>query len=76
VFSLIPLHSAKIDKKYKIIEIKGGSNADQRLSDLGLYIGATITLKRSSFGPILVQVLDSTVAIGRKIAQKIYVDEI
>lgn len=76
MFELIPLSRAKKDVQYRVIDMKGGRSANQRLSDLGLYKGALITVEGSIFGPILVRVLDSKVAIGRGLAQKVYVEAI
>ncbi|MBU1118851.1 ferrous iron transport protein A [Patescibacteria group bacterium] len=53
--------------------VRCGRNFTKRLSDLGLFDGALVTiLKNDSFGPIILKVLGSKIALGRGEAEKIY----
>jgi len=73
----MPLSMANKDKLLKIINIVGGRNVKQRLSALGLYPGSVIKMITNDFGgPLIVEVNNSKIAIGRGMAQKILVNEI
>lgn len=73
---MVPLTDAKESAKCRVMRIMGGKGAILRLSELGVYEGAVIIAKRTGAGPVLIQVLDSTIALGRGLAQKIQVEEI
>lgn len=74
---MMPLSMANKDKLLKIINIVGGRNVKQRLSALGLYPGSVIKMITNDFGgPLIVEVNNSKIAIGRGMAQKILVNEI
>jgi ferrous iron transport protein A len=61
----------------KIVEIHGGRGLCRRLAELGFSIGGTIRLVKShSPGPVVVEVRDSRVAIGRGVAMKVMVEEV
>ncbi|RLE07088.1 MAG: ferrous iron transport protein A [Candidatus Aminicenantes bacterium] len=74
----IPLVFAPPEKKLKIIEIQGGHRLRKRLFDMGFHKGDEIILDMRGVlrGPILVRRVssDTSVAIGRGIAQKILVE--
>jgi ferrous iron transport protein A len=63
--------------KAKVINIRGGAGIRQRLSQMGIHPGDTITILRYGVlrGPILVEIHGSQVALGRGIASKIIVEE-
>ncbi len=74
---MMPLSMANKDKFLKITNIVGGRNVKQRLSALGLYPGSVIKMVTNDFGgPLIVEVNNSKIAIGRGMAQKILVNEI
>ena len=74
---MMPLSMANKDKLLKITNIVGGRNVKQRLSALGLYPGSVIKMVTNDFGgPLIVEVNNSKIAIGRGMAQKILVNEI
>ncbi len=62
--------------KGKIIFIDGGRGASQRLSDLGMTPGEVVRLdSKSSFGgPVRLCVRDCCIAVGRGLAEKIFVE--
>jgi len=74
---MMPLSMASKDKLLEIVNIMGGRNVKQRLSALGLYPGSVIKIVTNDFGgPLIVEVNNTKIAIGRGMAQKILVNEI
>lgn len=72
-----PLISFKNGDKLKIKCINCGLNFKCRLIDLGLYDGAEIEIiKNDNFGPLLIKIFDSKIALGRGEALKIYGEKI
>ncbi len=58
-----------------IIHVKGGRGLVRRLAELGLTQGTRIkVLKETGYGPMLIEVRGSRLAIGRGVAAKIFVD--
>jgi DtxR family Mn-dependent transcriptional regulator len=59
-----------------ILVVEGGMQACQRLEDMGLTIGAHICMSRPSsrVGPVEIKVRSSSLAIGRGLAQKIFIE--
>jgi len=63
--------------RLKIKCVNCGRNFKCRLIDLGLYDGAEIEIvKNDNFGPLLIKVFDSKIALGRGEATKIYGEKI
>ena len=75
---MINLTEAPYDKELKIVEIQGGHSVRRRLLSLGFHKNHIIELDSRSIlkGPILVKDLssDTSVALGRGIAQNIMVE--
>lgn len=75
---MISLINAPPDKSLKIISFLGGHGVRRRLLALGFHKGDIIELDSRSIlrGPVLVHDLtsDTSVALGRGIAQKIMVE--
>lgn len=71
-----PLCSLKAGQKARIICIRGGVHACRRTMELGLTRGTVVTILRiSKYGcPVGLLVRGSEIAIGRGIAEKIYVE--
>jgi ferrous iron transport protein A len=65
------------NRKAKVIDIQGGLGLRQRLGQMGIHPGDTITMLRYGAlrGPILIEVHGSQVALGRGIASKVIVEE-
>jgi ferrous iron transport protein A len=65
------------NRKAKVLDIQGGAGIRQRLSQMGIHPGDTITILRYGAlrGPILIEVHGSQVALGRGIASRILVEE-
>ena len=64
--------------KAKVIDIQGGHGIRQRLSQMGIHPGDTIAILRYGAlrGPILIEVHGSQVALGRRIATRIIVEDL
>lgn len=75
---MISLMEAPTDKSLKIVEVQGGHGMRRRLLSLGFHRNDIIELDSRGIlkGPLLVRNLtsDTSVAIGRGIAQKIMVE--
>lgn len=64
-------------RQYKIVRLAGGRGARRRLLDLGLTIGVLIkVIIIHSYGPVLVEVRGTRLAIGHGLTKKIIVVEI
>jgi len=74
---LIPLTLLERGKKARVRFIRGGRNAVRRLRDMGLVPDMVIrVLRQSPFGgPVELEVCMTKLAIGRRIAMKVYVEE-
>jgi ferrous iron transport protein A len=64
-------------EKVKILGVHCGKDFSRRLSDLGLFDGAKVEIiKNDHFGPVIIKILNSKLALGRGEANKIYVEKI
>jgi len=65
-------------KTAKVIDIQGGQTVRQRLSQMGIHPGDTVTILRYGAlrGPLLIEIHGSQVALGRGIASKVIVEEV
>lgn len=64
-----------IDARAKIVNIEGNRSTWERLNEVGLHIGDSITVIRHApfDGPLLVRSNEQEIAIGRNISSKIIV---
>lgn len=60
----------------RITRIIGGRRFQQKMAMMGIKEGSTITVKKSavSGGPVVIEVGRNSIAIGRGMSQKIYVE--
>ena len=74
---IITITSLKHGEKAKIVFVRGSGGVMQRLCDLGLTNGTTISLLREApmHGPIEICVRGCKLVIGRGIAEKIFVQK-
>jgi len=64
------------DKQYTVVGIAGGRGARRRLLDLGLTIGVCIRIiVVRSYGPVLIEVRGTRLALGHGLASKVSVME-
>lgn len=69
----MPLSMVNIGEKSIIKKVGGKEETRKFLENLGFVTGGTITVISSMSGNIIVNVKDSRVAIGKDMANKIYV---
>jgi len=79
----LPLAMLPVGAKGKITRIRGGRGIARRLSDMGFIQDVEVKVVHSHAshnprhgGPLVVEVKDSRIALGRGIAMKIIVKEI
>ena len=71
---LIPLFMLREGEEGIVEKIYGGRGLVKRLLDLGFTPGTRIkVLHSNSYGPLVIEVRGSKLAIGRGIARKVYV---
>ncbi len=68
-----PLATASIGEKVRLEKINGGEKIVHRLTALGLTPGTAFSIVQDAGGPLLLSVLDSRIALGRGMAQKVMV---
>ena len=69
----IPLTKAPIRKLVKLVSINGGRSITQRLVELGLTPGTNLQVIQDSGGPLIINVRRSKIALGRAMAEKLFV---
>lgn len=68
------LYQMSKGEKGKVLTIRGGRGRILRLAELGIIPGEEVTLIQKSFGPIIIRIKDTNLALGRGIAQSILVE--
>jgi Fe2+ transport system protein FeoA len=63
-------------KRVKLAEIKAGHHLTHRLAELGLTPGVELEVMQDQGGPLLLAIRDSRLALGRGMANKIFVETI
>ena len=71
----IPLPLCCLNKDLMVAKIQGGKKVQARLRDLGINPGSNIQIRKNDFGaPLIIAAKsDSRIALGRGMAQKIFV---
>jgi ferrous iron transport protein A len=71
----MPLSAVAPGETVELVAIREGKRVRKRLADLGLSVGLNIRVVQNSFmGPLILAIKeDSRLAIGRGVAQKIWV---
>jgi len=63
--------------KLKIKHLDCGYGFKRRLAELGLFESVEVEIiKNDNFGPLIIKIFDSKIALGRGEAQKIYAQKI
>lgn len=72
---LVPLTALKVGEEGVIASIRGGRAAVQRLMDMGLTQGTRVKVQASApfSGPLGLMVRGATLAIGRGLANRVFV---
>ncbi|HIE24739.1 MAG TPA: ferrous iron transport protein A [Anaerolineales bacterium] len=68
-----PLAMASIGEEVRLESIRGGEKLVHRLTAMGLTPGVSLNIVQDAGGPLLLSVLDSRIALGRGMAQKVMV---
>jgi Fe2+ transport system protein FeoA len=72
----LPLSALSFGTEAKITKIIGGCGLIKRLTELGLTYGTQIKIvSEPCGGPVLIEVRDTRLALGRGVATKIFVEE-
>jgi Fe2+ transport system protein FeoA len=69
------LDSVPADGRAEVVDVLGDHGTVRRLSQLGVVAGATLHVRGAAplGGPLLVDVAGSSVAVGRKLARRVFV---
>ena len=70
----ILLTDAPKGKPVKLVSIDGGHSISKRLVELGLTPGTIFKVVQDSGGPLIINVRNSKIALGRGMARKLLVD--
>ena len=70
---LIPMAMLPEGKEAVIVDVKAGRGLTRRLYELGFVRGERVRVLRAGFGPILVEVKGSRMALGWGVAMKVLV---
>jgi ferrous iron transport protein A len=72
----IPLMMLPEGAQATIVEIDGGRGLCKRLAEMGFNVGDKVRMiKNHRPGPVMVEVKDSRIALGRGVTMKIIVEE-
>ena len=74
----MPLGALTVGTEAKITRIYGGRGIVRRLSEMGFTPGTKVKIVHNHnpyVGPVLVEVKDSRIALGRGVSMKIMVEE-
>jgi len=69
----MPLSLAPVGEELKVIKVSADEKTRRHLENLGLLIGASLTVVSESGGDIIIKLKDGRVGINRSLAAKISV---
>jgi ferrous iron transport protein A len=73
--NLMPLTESGKGVRVRAVGLTGGGGLARRLTDMGLYRGATVdVLSGGRHGPVIIRLGSSRLALGRGMAHKILVE--
>ena len=73
----ILLSNFEAGESVKIVGINCGKDFCRRLCDLGIFEGTEVfIIKNDNFGPVILKILNSKIALGQGEANKIYGESI
>ncbi|MBN2048101.1 MAG: ferrous iron transport protein A [Anaerolineaceae bacterium] len=71
------LSTTNIGEEVRLIGIDGGRNLRKRLAELGLNVGMNFkVVNQIADGPMIIAIKESRLAIGRGMADKIFVERV
>lgn len=72
--SLVPLSVLEVGESAVLAQVLGGKGLKRRLMSMGLNPGVVVRMVQNTmFGPIILGILDTRLALGRAMAQQIFV---
>jgi ferrous iron transport protein A len=72
--SIITLAKARQGYEYKVVRISGGCDVQVRLASLGILPGQSLRVMQPSlFGPVMIAIKGSKLALGNGVSQKVLV---
>ncbi|MGI6257752.1 MAG: FeoA family protein [Anaerovoracaceae bacterium] len=71
---MMPLSFAKIGEKNTIVRVRGNSEVKRHLNNLGIVEGGSIEVVSEMAGNLILNILDSRVAISKEMAQRIDIE--
>lgn len=70
----MPLTTAPIGKKLKVVRNLAETRVKRHLENLGLLAGSIVTLIADNSGNLIVKIRDSRIAINKDLADQIFVE--
>lgn len=70
---MLPLTLADVGQPKLIVKVGGSPEVRSHLADLGFVVGTPVTVLNTIAGNIIVNVMETRIAISREMAQKIYI---
>ncbi len=75
--NLMPLSMLSIGEKAQLVDVYGGRGIRMRLASMGLNPGVEVQMVQNAMpGPVILGALETRLALGRGMAQKIMVRKI
>jgi len=75
--NLMPLSMLSIGEKAELVDVHGGHGIRMRLASMGLNPGVIVEMVQNAMpGPVILGVMDTRLAMGRGMAQKILVQKV
>jgi ferrous iron transport protein A len=72
---MMPLAMVSENEVVRLVALRGGRGMNKRLADMGLNVGMTVRVVRCiQNGPMILDVKDSRLAIGRGMAHHLMVE--
>lgn len=71
----IPITEARSGVTMQLVKIQGGKQIIRRLVELGLTPGVNLRKLQDTGGPVILAIRDSRIALGRGMAEKLFVTD-
>ena len=72
---MCPITAVPEGREVTVALVAGGSASSRRLTELGLVPGRIVAVMQNSGGPLLLRLGDSRFALGKGVAEKVFVKE-
>ena len=70
----LPLMQADVGQRVRVVALRGGVLLDRRMTEMGINIGAELTIHQREGGGVLVKRGETRFALGGGMAHKIMVE--